>query len=145
LEDIMRRHVPFWGWLLLIVVTLYAIYNPLGFCVLGLWLLGDEVALPVKLLVTAIPVALLGLYVYGTWRSIGLVGIAILAILLGLTLWVLAYFGIFDPADAGLWSWMAQPLLALILAVGFQWSRIWRGATGQVSVDDIDAHSREVN
>ena len=56
----MRRHVPFWGWLLLIVVTLYAIYNPLGFCVLGLWLLGDEVALPVKLLVTAIPVALLG-------------------------------------------------------------------------------------
>ena len=141
----MRRHVPFWGWLLLIVVTLYTIYNPLGFCVLGLWLLGDEVALPVKLLVTAIPVALLGLYVYGTWRSIGLVGIAILAILLGLTLWVLAYFGIFDPADAGLWSWMAQPLLALILAVGFQWSRIWRGATGQVSVDDIDAHGREVN
>jgi hypothetical protein len=53
----MRRHVPFWGWLLLIVVTLYAIYNPLGFCVLGLWFLGDEVALPVKLLVTAIPVA----------------------------------------------------------------------------------------
>jgi hypothetical protein len=40
---------------------------------------------------------------------------------------------------------MAQPLLALILAVGFQWSRIWRGATGQVSVDDIDAHGREVN
>ena len=141
----MRRHVPFWGWLLLIVVTLYAIYNPFGFCVLGLWLLGEEVALPVKLLVTAIPVALLGLYVYGTWRSIGLVGVAILAILLGLTLWVLAYFGIFDPADAGLWSWMAQPLLALILAVGFQWSRIWRGATGQVSVDDIDAHGREVN
>ena len=141
----MRRHVPFWGWLLLILATLYAIYNPLGFCVLGLWFLGDEVALPVKLLVTAIPVALLGLYVYGTWRSIGLVGIAILAILLGLTLWVLAYFGIFDPADAGLWSWMAQPLLALILAVGFQWSRIWRGATGQVSVDDIDAHGREVN
>jgi Family of unknown function (DUF6524) len=141
----MRRHVPFWGWLLLIVATLYAIYNPLGFCVLGLWLLGEEVALPVKLLVTAIPVALLGLYVYGTWRSIGLVGIAILAILLGLTLWVLAYFSILDPANAGLWSWMTQPLLALILAVGFQWSRIWRGATGQVSVDDIDAHGREVN
>ena len=141
----MRRHVPFWGWLLLIVVTLYAIYNPLGFCVQGLWLFGDEVAAPVKLLVTAIPVALLGLYVYGTWRSIGLVGIAILAILLGLTLWVLAYFGILDPADAGFWNWMAQPLLALILAVGFEWSRIWRGATGQVSVDDIDAHGREVN
>ena len=141
----MRRHVPFWGWLLLILATLYAIYNPLGFCVLGLWLLGDEVALPVRLLATAIPMALLGLYVYGSWRSIGLVGVAILAILLGLTLWVLAYFGIFDPADAGLWSWMAQPLLALILAVGFQWSRIWRSATGQVSVDDIDAHGREVN
>ena len=141
----MRRHVPFWGWLLLILATLYAIYNPLGFCVLGLWLLGDEVALPVRLLATAIPMALLGLYVYGTWRSIGLVGIAILAILLGLTLWVLAYFGIFDPADAGLWSWMAQPLLTLILAVGFQWSRIWRSATGQVSVDDIDAHGREAD
>jgi Family of unknown function (DUF6524) len=145
LEDTMRRHVPFLGWLLLILATLYAIYNPLGACVLGLWLRGDEVALPVKLLVTAVPVALLGLYVYGTWRAIGLVGIAILSILLGLVLWVLAYYGVFDPADAGLWSWMAQPLLAVVLAVGFQWSRIWRGATGQVSVDDIDAHGRETD
>jgi hypothetical protein len=144
-EDIMQRHVPFLGWFLLILATLYAIYNPLGVCVLGLWLQGDAVALPVKLLVTAVTLALLGLYVYGTWRAIGLVGIAVLGVLLSLVLWVLAYYGVFDPADAGLWSWMAQPLLAVVLAVGFQWSRIWRGATGQVSVDAIDASGREAD
>jgi hypothetical protein len=35
-EDTMRRHVPFLGWLLLILATLYAVYNPLGACVLDL-------------------------------------------------------------------------------------------------------------
>ena len=82
----MRRRLPFWGWLLLILATLYAIYNPLGPCVVALWLVGDEVALPVKLLLTAIPLALLGLYAYGTWRGIGPVGITILAAFLGLGL-----------------------------------------------------------
>ena len=141
----MRRRLPFWGWLLLILATLYAIYNPLGLCVVALWLFGDEVALPVKLLLTAVPLALLGLYAYGTWRGIGPVGIAILATFLGLGLWVFAYYGLFDPADAGLWAWMAQPLLAVVLAVGLQWPKIWRGATGQVAVDDLDAPARETD
>ncbi len=137
----MRRHVPFWGWLLLILATLYAVYNPIGLCLVGLWLLADDVALPVKLLLSAVPLVLLGLYAYGTWRAVGPAGIAILAALLGLGLWVLAHYGVFDPADAGLWAWLAQPLLAVVLAVGSQWPRIWRGATGQVSVDDLDATS----
>lgn len=134
----MRRHVPFWGWLLLILATLYAVYNPTGLCLVGLWLLDGDVALPVKLLLSAVPLVLLGLYAYGTWRAVGPAGIAILAALLGLGLWVLAHYGVFDPADAGLWAWLAQPLLAVVLAVGSRWPRIWRRATGQVSVDDLD-------
>jgi hypothetical protein len=141
----MRRRIPFWGWLLLILITLYAIYNPLGLCIVGLWLAGDDVALPVKLLATAVPLALLGLCAYGTWRGIGLLGIALLATLLGLGLWVLANYGVFDPADAGFWAGLAQPLLAVVLTVGLQWPKIWRGATGQVSVDDLDGSAREAD
>ena len=139
----MQRRFPFWGWLLLIITTLYAIYNPLGLCIVGLWLWGEAVALPVKLLATAVPLVLLGLYAYGTWRGIGLAGIAIVATFVGLGIWVLAHYGVFDPADAGVWAWVAQPLLAIILALGLQWPKIWRGATGQVRVDDLDAHSHE--
>src|SRR5215204_3878116 len=70
-EKHMQRHFPFWGWLLLIITMLYAIYNPFGLCIVGLWLWGEEVALPVKLLATAVPLVLFGLYAYGTWRGIG--------------------------------------------------------------------------
>jgi hypothetical protein len=135
----MLARIPFWGWLLIILTACYLVYNPLGFSVWHMWTTGSLMeALPFKLLGTLLLAALLGLVLHGTFSSTNWIGLIVMLSLVGATLWSAHALIQFDPLSLELWSWLTQPILAIILTMGWQWPKIWRRSTGAVSVNDPD-------
>lgn len=135
----MLARIPFWGWLLIIMVALYLVYNPLGTSLTHMWLFTDPTAmLPFKILGSLVVLTIIGLVIHGTVTSMSAFGFIILISLIGTTLWS-AHAAIgFDLMSPLFWGWAAQPIIALILTVGWQWPKIWRRSTGAVSISDPD-------
>lgn len=138
----LLRNIPIWGWFLLILSNAYLLYNPAGLSVFHLWFAPNEVVLPVKLLLSAIVLLGFGLYVYGAWRSLGPIGLGLVTLLVALGVWAADFYGLMNAADPSLWSWLLQPLLAVVLTLGFQWPKLWKAATGRVEVEDPDTPAR---
>jgi hypothetical protein len=134
----LLRNIPIWGWFLLILLNVYVLYNPAGLSVFHLWASPNEVVLPVRLLLTAFALLGFGLYVYGAWRALGPIGLGIITLIIVLAIWAADFYGLMDARNASLWSWLIQPLLAVVLTLGFQWPKLWKAATGRVEVEDPD-------
>lgn len=135
----LLKKVPFWGWFLISTTLLYLLWNPAGFSLVAMWSAPDVAAnLPLKVLGTLLAAVILGMFGFATWRSLRLLGIIILGSILAVVLWCLAFYGLMDPTSVGLWSWITQPLLAIILTTGFQWKKIWLGLTAIRGVEDPD-------
>lgn len=135
----MLRKLSFWYWFAIITVGLYLVYNPMGFSIYHMWLMDDIYnMLPIKLLLSALVLVFLGLICYGTWKTIGIIGISIISILILLTLFSLQIMFTINLFDIQLWHWIGQFILGFILTVGWQWSKIWKSSTGTVSVENLD-------
>lgn len=78
------------------------------------------------------------IYLRATFRSIGAVGIVLIAALLGAILWVLVDNGLLDLNNAQLMTWLGLVALSLVLAIGLSWSLFRRYLTGQADIDDVD-------
>lgn len=136
----MTRAIPWWIWLIAVAVSLYAAYNPSGVSVYHLWVNGhDGIPLPVRLLVTLALLVLIALWCRAAWLSLGLVGLAVLAGVVGLAFWIAVDLGA-DPRAGLAPHVLPQIVLALILTFGLRWAPIWRRMTGRVAVDDPDTH-----
>ncbi len=86
-------------------------------------------------------VALLILYVIfmrATWRSIGVIGLALAVALFGAIVWVMIDVGLLDADRPKIMTYVILVILATILAVGISWSHIRRRMTGQSDIDDVD-------
>lgn len=124
-----------WRWIpafLLVVLT----YNPLQYSYYH-WITGpSEGNLPVMVLAGLILLIGYGIYLTATWKSMGPVGMLIVAGFFLVLLWVFYSYGWIQPNDPSEIAWIAIAILATVLAVGMSWSGIWRRLTGQVTVDD---------
>ena len=78
------------------------------------------------------------IYLRATFRSIGAVGVVLIAALLGAILWVLVDLNLLDMNNAALMTWLGLLGLSLVLAVGLSWSIFRRHLTGQADIDDVD-------
>lgn len=134
----MLRRVPWWGWFLGVLVTLMAAYNPWGGSVWHLWTGGAAVPLPVRLLLTFLVSALIGLLCAATWKSIGLVGVLLMASLVALLLWIAVAYGALDPRSSGAVHVLPQVVGAALLTVGLRWPSFRRQVSGVVAVSDQD-------
>lgn len=135
----MLARIPFWGWLMIILIACYLVYNPLGFSAWHMWTLGDpQSLLPFKLLGSLLLAALLGLVLHGTFSSTSWLGLTVMLAIVVVTLWSAHALIAFDVFAMGFWSWAIQPILAVIFTMGWQWPKIWRRSTGAVSVNDPD-------
>lgn len=135
----MLTRVPWWGWFALVLITLYAIYNPLDASLYHMWVQSWPWWWSVKALLTLAILALLGVIIDATWRSIGVIGIVVVVTLLGLLLWVVADLG-YSLALAHSAGWLTQLLAAIVLTVGLRWARVWRIVTGRTQVDEDGSH-----
>jgi hypothetical protein len=73
-----------------------------------------------------------------TRRSLGAMGLVLVAALLGGVVWWLTDIGLINVGAISTVTWVSLVCLALLLAVGLSWSHIWRRLTGQYEVDDSD-------
>lgn len=135
----MLARIPFWGWLVIILLTLYVIYNPWGFSLYHMWTTSPVMdLLPFKVLATLIPLVLMGLVIHGTAATTSWLGLIMMLSLVGTGLWSAHAVFAFDVMNLQLWAWLTQPLVAIMLTIGWQWPKIWRRSTGAVSVNDPD-------
>jgi hypothetical protein len=135
----MLSKIPFWGWLIIIISVLYAIYNPLGFSLWHMWMLGDPATLlPFKLLATLIVGAFVGLVIHGTLSTTSWLGAIVMISLVVIGLWSVHTIVAFNLFSIYFWGWVAQPIVGTIFTIGWQWPKIWRRSTGAVSVNDPD-------
>ncbi len=82
----------------------------------------------------------LGYLLYGsaTLRSIGVLGIVLVAALFALVLWVLYDWGLLALGNSALNTWLSILVLSVILGVGLSWSILWQRLSGQATVDDVE-------
>lgn len=75
-------------------------------------------------------------YLRATWHAIGPVGVILAVAFLGTCVWAMVDFGLLDPNDSTLMTWVAQVLIATVMAIGLSWSHIRRRVSGQLDVDE---------
>lgn len=78
------------------------------------------------------------IYLRATFRSIGVLGIALVAALVAALIWVLIDWGVLSLENRNMNVWLGIMVLSLILGTGLSWSIIRRRLSGQVDIDDID-------
>jgi hypothetical protein len=85
-------------------------------------------------------VLLIGWVVFAvaTLRSIGRVGVLLIAVLFATLIWLMVSLGWLSWESKQAIGWIALLTLAITLAVGVSWSFINRRLTGQVDVDATD-------
>ena len=113
-------------------------YNPTSFnfisWVTANWSTQMPLSLPLGLLL------FLGYIIYlsATLRSIGILGMVLVAAIIGALLWVLVSWGWLSLTSSGFTTWIGIFALSIVLAVGMTWSIIWRRISGQIDVDETD-------
>ncbi len=78
------------------------------------------------------------IFIRATLRSLGPIGIALVAALFGTVFWMIIDWGIIAPDNTKAMTYVVQLVLCLILAIGMSWSHVRRRLSGQVDADDVD-------
>jgi hypothetical protein len=80
----------------------------------------------------------IGWTVYGaaSYRSLGMLGLALGAAFFATLVWLLIDFEILRLESATTVTWVVLVCLSGLLAIGVSWSHIWRRLTGQLEVDE---------
>ncbi len=78
------------------------------------------------------------IYVMATMRSIGVLGVLLLAAILGAGIWMLTDWGVLSLENAALNTWLALFALAIIMGLGLSWSIIRQRLSGQATVDEVE-------
>lgn len=76
-------------------------------------------------------------YLRATLRSIGRIGVLLVAAFLAALVWLFVDLGLLDPAAVTPMTWVSLLVVATVLAVGISWSHIRRRISGQLDTDDV--------
>ncbi len=77
-------------------------------------------------------------YTVATMRSIGLIGVILIAAIFGAGLWVLIGWGVISMTNSDLNTWLALVAMSLVLGIGLSWSSLRQRLSGQATVDEVD-------
>ena len=124
-----------WGVALVLVLVTY---NPTSLNYVRWAMNNSDSQLPLVILFGLVLAIGYIIFFRATFRSIGVVGIAIVAALVGAILWVLWSWGWISLDNPGALTWIGLIALSLIMGVGLSWSIIRRRVSGQLDVDDVE-------
>ncbi|GAB4186940.1 MAG: hypothetical protein Tsb002_11820 [Wenzhouxiangellaceae bacterium] len=119
------------------LVLVFASFNPSGFSFVH-WAVDDSVSAPLRLLIGVLLAIGWVIFVRATIRSLGMLGMILVAVLLGTLVWLAVDLGWLALDNVDALSYVLLVLLSLMLAVGMSWSHIRRRMSGQVDVDELD-------
>jgi hypothetical protein len=77
------------------------------------------------------------IYILSTFKSIGALGVLLMAAVIGAGLWVLIDWGVLSLENSNLNIWIGLVALALIMGFGLSWSIIRQRLSGQATVDEV--------
>ena len=110
-------------------------YNPTGYSYFH-WIYNQVDAITPYVVIAGLVLLIgWGTYLKATLNSLGMIGIIILAALLGCLVWLFIYWGWLSTNDISALAWIIEVLLAALLTVGMCWSHLTRRMSGQVDVD----------
>lgn len=124
-------------WFFALILVL-GTYNPTKYSYVG-WVLDKETHFgPVVALVGLILLIGWIIFIHATFQSMGWLGIALGAAVMGCLVWFMVDQGWFKLESQNAVIWIVLIILSLILTVGMSWSLIRRNMTGQVDVDHVN-------
>ena len=77
------------------------------------------------------------IFLRATLRSIGGLGMVLVAAIVGAVLWVLYDYGLLTRYSQEELVWLGLVTLATVLGIGLSWSHVRRRLSGQSDMDDI--------
>jgi hypothetical protein len=123
---------------LLALVVVLATYNPSGLSYVH-WLreaLETGAAGPIHAFAGVVLAIGWTVLVVASVRSLGPVGMALAAALVGTLVWWLSDAGVLPTGSASAITWIALVCLAGVLSLGVAWGHVWRRITGRVVDED---------
>lgn len=134
-----RDSIGFLGFMIRILVALTLVlvtYNPSGYSYHH-WIFADPAGFDaLKALSGALLLCGWVLYLRAAFQSLGWMGFALTALVLGSIVWLLAEAGWIDPAKPTVATWIGLVALGIVLGIGLGWSQVRRTLTGQVDVEE---------
>lgn len=120
------------------LVLLAATWNPTGYSYVG-WALAQYPAeLPLIVLFGLVLAVGYIIYLRATLRSIGPLGMGLVAAVFGALIWVLIDRGWLETGNSVVNQWLGIVAVSLVLGIGLSWSIFRRRLSGQADVDDVD-------
>ncbi len=124
------------------IVLVVLTYNPLGYS-FSQWVYREMQTGKydsVSLLVLAGIVLFIGwlIFIRATLRSLGFVGVTLVASLLAAIVWVGSDWGWLSFNAPSVFAWVVIIAVSVILGLGMSWSHVRRAMAGQVDMDDVD-------
>lgn len=78
------------------------------------------------------------IFIRASLRSLGPVGLVLAFAFFGSLVWLTIDYGLLSSDSTRSMTYLAQVVLASVLAIGISWSHVRRRLTGQVDVDETD-------
>ena len=119
-------------------VLLAATFNPTEWNYVKWSMANGNAQLPLTLFLGLLLFVGYLIYVLATLRSIGTLGVILIAAIFGSGLWVLYSWGLLTLQNAALNTWLGLLVLSLILGIGLSWSILRQKLSGQATVDEIE-------
>ncbi len=139
----MATHRFGWGdflqrWVFALVLVA-ATYNPTGFAYLQ-WAFADLGTFGAIKAVAGLAL-IIGwtIYVRASWRSLGPIGIGLVAAFIGSLIWLLFDLGLVRKHSTQTLIWLGIIATATAMGIGLSWSHVRRKLSGQADMDDVDA------
>ncbi|MDJ0834392.1 MAG: DUF6524 family protein [Gammaproteobacteria bacterium] len=119
-------------------ILVFATYNPEGYSYFA-WVRENfpSVTLEQAFVGTLLTIGWI-IFLRATFRSLGIIGLILAFTLFGLLFALLFKWGWLSLEMSRLVTYIAEVLLAVILALGMSWSHIRRRLAGQMDMDDVD-------
>lgn len=135
----MAKEVSSLGILLRVVAAVALVLvsvNPLGWSYHH-WAMSDLGSFsPAKAIVGALLLCGWVLYVRAAFHALGVLGVALVGLVCAAAVWILADWGLLDPAEPRALAWILLVTLGLVLGIGLAWSIVRRRLTGQVDIEE---------
>lgn len=133
----MMTTVGFVVRLLLTLFTVFGTYNPSGYSYYHWVRMEGGGDWTLKLFVGTLIVFLLYTHVMATWRSMNLIGVALVTLILVASVWVLADYNWINLHDPTTLTLVMLVGVAVILGMGFSWSLVRYRLSGQVDSQNV--------
>ena len=120
------------------LVLLTATYNPTPWNYVNWSMANGNTQLPLTLFLGLLLLVGYLVYVMATLRSIGGLGVLMIAAVFGAGLWVLYSWGFLNLQNHVLNTWLALLALSLILGLGLSWGILRQRLSGQTTVAETE-------